>query len=77
MDEINYNETVIIPFMERKCRDLLGNNLVLEAKLLAELEKNKNLQAKIDLLQSKIDNTKRSKNKTDGTTAVAIDGETY
>ena len=42
MDEVNYNETIILPFLERKCRDLLGNNLVLEAKLLAEMETNKN-----------------------------------
>jgi len=77
MDEVNYNETIILPFLERKCRDLLGNNLVLEAKLLAEMEKNKNLQGKIDLLQTKIDSIKKSKKKTDGATAEAIDGETY
>ena len=77
MEEVNYNETIILPFLERKCRDLLGNNLVLEAKLLAEMEKNKNLQGKIDLLQTKIDSIKKSKKKTDGATAEAIDGETY
>ena len=76
MDEHNYNETVILPFLERKCRDLLGVNLVLEAKLLAEMEKAKNLQAKIEALQSKIDNMKKSKKK-DGATAEALDGETY
>ena len=77
MEEVNYNETIILPFLERKCRDLLGNNLVLEAKLLAEMEKNKNLQGKIDLLQTKIESIKKSKKKTDGATAEAIDGETY
>ena len=77
MEEVNYNETIILPFLERKCRDLLGNNLVLEAKLLAEMEKNKNLQGTIDLLQTKIDSIKKSKKKTDGATAEAIDGETY
>lgn len=76
MDDQNYNETVILPFLERKCRDLLGVNLVLEAKLLAEMEKSKNLQAKTEALQSKIDNMKKSKKK-DGATAEALDGETY
>jgi len=77
MDEVNYNETVILPYLEKKCRDLLGNNLVLEAKLLAEMERTKALQAKVDLLGSKIDTMKRSKKKTDGATAEALDGETY
>lgn len=76
MDEQNYNETVILPFLEKKCRDLLGINLVLEAKLLAEIEKAKNLKAKTEALQSKIDNMKKSKKK-DGATAEALDGETY
>jgi len=76
MDEQNYNETVILPFLEKKCRDLLGINLVLEAKLLAEIEKAKNLKSKTEALQSKIDNMKKSKKK-DGATAEALDGETY
>jgi uncharacterized membrane protein (DUF106 family) len=76
MDDQNYNETVILPFLERKCRDLLGVNLVLEAKLLAEMEKSKNLQAKTEALQSKIDNMKKSKKK-DGATVEALEGETY
>lgn len=78
MDEVNYNETVILPFLEKKCKDLLSLNLVLEAKLLAEMEKGKGLQGKVDLLQSKIDTIKKSKKKaTDGATAEALDGETY
>lgn len=79
MDEVNYNETVILPFLEKKSKDLLGVNLVLEARLLAEMEKSRVLQAKVDLLQSKIDSMKKSKKKatTDGATAEALDGETY
>jgi hypothetical protein len=78
MDEVNYNETVILPFLEKKCKDLLSLNLVLEAKLLAEMERGKGLQGKVDLLQSKIDSMKKSKKKpTDGATAEALDGETY
>ena len=73
MDEVNYNETIILPYLEKKCRDLLGNNLVLEAKLLAEMEKTKWLQNKIATLESKIDTV----NKKDGAKQDALDGETY
>lgn len=76
MEEVNYNESVILPFLEKKSKDLLGVNLVLEARLLAEMEKSRVLQAKVDLLQSKIDNTKKRK-KSDGAAAEALDGETY
>ena len=76
MEQVNYNETVILPFLEKKSKDLLGINLVLEARLLAEMEKTRVLQAKVDLLQSKIDSIKKRK-KNDGATAEALDGETY
>mgnify|MGYP003349202454 CR=1 FL=1 len=76
MDEVNYNETVILPFLEKKSKDLLGVNLVLEARLLAEMEKSRILQGRVDLLQSKLDSMKKRK-KTDGATAEALDGEIY
>jgi hypothetical protein len=44
MDEVNYNDKVIIPFLEKKCKDLLSHNLVLEAKLLVEQNKLKDFQ---------------------------------
>jgi len=76
MSDPNYNESVILPYLERKCKDLLSINLVLEGKLLAEMEKAKDLQNKVDLLQSKLDIVKKKK-KTDGATAEALDGEIY
>ena len=42
MEEVNYNDTVVVPFLEKKCKDLLAINLVLEAKLLIEQTKAKN-----------------------------------
>lgn len=44
MNEVNYNDTVIVPFLEKKCKDLLSLNLVLEAKLLVEQAKIKNFE---------------------------------
>lgn len=44
MNEVNYNDTVIVPFLEKKCKDLLSLNLVLEAKLLVEQTKIKNFE---------------------------------
>lgn len=39
MENVNYNEKVLLPFLEKKCKDLLTLNLVLEAKLLVEQNK--------------------------------------
>lgn len=77
MSEVNYNETVVLPFLEKKCKDLLSINLVLEARLLAEMERCKGLQTNINTLQTKLDNSRKSKKKIDGATAEALDGETY
>jgi hypothetical protein len=75
MSEPNYNELAILPFLERKCKDLLSINLVLEAKLLSEMEKTKWLQNKVDSLQTKLDKDKKTKKKSDSTDT--LDGETY
>jgi chromosome segregation ATPase len=45
MENINYNEKVVIPFLEKKCKDLLSINLVLEAKLMVEQNKYKDLES--------------------------------
>lgn len=45
MENINYNEKVVIPFLEKKCKDLLSVNLVLEAKLMVEQNKYKDLES--------------------------------
>lgn len=47
MSETNYNETVIIPFLQKKAQDLLNANMILEAHLLVEQSKYKNLENKL------------------------------
>jgi len=65
MEEVNYNDTVVIPFLEKKCKDLLALNLVLEAKLLIEQNKVKNFESfangeneKVEGLVNQIENLK-------------------
>ena len=43
MKPVNYNESVILPYLQKKVQDVLNNNLILEASLLVEQAKNKDL----------------------------------
>jgi len=54
MEDVNYNDTVIVPFLEKKCKDLLSHNLVLEAKLLVEQTKVKNYENFVNSENEKI-----------------------
>lgn len=72
MSEVNYNETVVIPVLQKKYQELMNNNLVLEVNLMVEQTKNRDLQAKIDTLQGKVDNFSKKKKKEE-----ALDGQTY
>lgn len=72
MSEVNYNETVVIPILQKKYQELMNNNLVLEVKLMVEQTKNRDLQTKIDALQSKVDGFAKKKKKEE-----ALDGQTY
>lgn len=58
MSEINYNEIIIIPFLQKKCQDLLNLNLVFEANLSVEQAKSKDsftyFSSQIEELQRKI-----------------------
>jgi hypothetical protein len=47
MSEPNYNETVIIPFLQKKTQDLLSTNMIFEAHLLVEQSKYKTLEDKL------------------------------
>ena len=65
MDEVNYNDTVVVPYLEKKCKDLLSLNLVLEAKLLIEQSKVKNFEnfankenEKVEGLVNQLENAK-------------------
>lgn len=46
MSEPNYNETVIIPFLQRKAQELMSTNMILEAHLLVEQSKVKTAEDK-------------------------------
>lgn len=60
MKEVNYNETVIIPLLQRKYQELMNSNLVLEASLLVEQTKNKDLMEKNQALEAKFGKKKKS-----------------
>jgi len=53
MSDINYNEKVVIPFLEKKCKDLLSLNLVLEAKLLVEQNRSKDVGEQFEEFSNK------------------------
>jgi hypothetical protein len=51
MNEVNYNETVVLPFLQRKYQEVVNNNLVLEANLVVEQAKNKDIAEKLTKTQ--------------------------
>jgi len=57
----NYNEAVILPFLEKRCKDLMTMTLVMEAQLLAEKEKTKDMQEYIGTLLVKLDGLRKTK----------------
>lgn len=67
MSEPNYNETIVIPLLQNKFRDLTNTNLILEANLLIERAKNADLTEKYNLLLNKLDKKKKNE-KLDGDT---------
>ena len=67
MSEPNYNESIVIPLLQNKFRDLTNANLVLEANLLIERAKNADLTEKYNLLLNKLDKKKKNE-KLDGDT---------
>lgn len=73
MSEVNYNETVVIPVLQKKYQDLMNSNLVLEVSLLVEQAKNRDLQQKLESSMSKVEalgkkNTKKKEEAFDGNT---------
>jgi hypothetical protein len=61
--EPNYNESVIIPLLQKKHTELTNANLVLEANLMVERAKNQFLSARLVEAQSKIDIGSKKKRK--------------
>ena len=64
--EVNYNETVILPLLQRKLSELTHANLVYEATALVEQARNKDLQEKITALEAKLVLDSTSKKKSTG-----------
>ena len=62
-DEINYNETVVIPFLQKKFQELTNQNLVLEVNLLIERQKNAQLEKDLEEAVSKLGKEDKKKKK--------------
>lgn len=73
MSEPNYNETVIIPMLQRKFQELVSQNLMLEANLLVERERNAWLSGQLQSTESRLDTVSKRKRKEEP----QIDGQTF
>jgi chromosome segregation ATPase len=52
MEEVNSTDRILVAFLEKKCKEMLSTNLVLEAKLVVEQTKSKDINQSI---QNEID----------------------
>lgn len=68
MSEPNYNESIVIPLLQGKFRELTNSNLVLEANLLIERAKLADLTEKYTTLFNKQEKKKKGEK---------LDGETF
>lgn len=50
----NYNDTVLIPFLQRKIQELTTQNLILEANLVIERQKLADVQKELTDLQNQL-----------------------
>jgi hypothetical protein len=70
-----YNESVIIPYLQKKYQELSNQNMVLEVNLLMERQKNAELESKLAEYTS-VDKPKEDKKKKK-TTEEVLDASTY
>jgi len=75
MNEVNYAETLILPYLQRKHQELTNQVLVLEVNLMVEQEKVKRLNEQIKILseQNSVKEMPTKKKKTEN----VLDGDTY
>ena len=73
-DGINYNETVVIPFLQKKFQELTNQNLVLEVNLLIERQKNAQLEKDLEEAVFKLGKEDKKKKKGE---AQVLDASTY
>jgi hypothetical protein len=71
MNEPNYNETVVIPLLQKKFQELTNENLVLEANLLVEKERNAFLQKELIRLRGESPPKRKRKDEPQ------VDGSTF
>lgn len=73
MSEPNYNETVVIPFLQKKYQDSANLALAYEANYLIEKAKNEFLKNQIIELTRKLDTFSKRKKKEE----IALDGQSF
>jgi hypothetical protein len=73
VSEPNYNETVVIPLLQKKYQDCANLALAYEANYLIEKAKNEFLQNQIQELTKKLDSYSKRKKKED----MALDGQSF
>ncbi len=54
INKVNYNETVVIPVLEKRFKDLVNANLNLEINLLVQQQINKDLEEEIKSLNEQL-----------------------
>ena len=74
MSEVNYNETVVIPVLQKKYQELMNSNLVLEVNLMVEQTKNRDIQQKLENALSKLESLSKKNGKKK---EESLDGQTY
>lgn len=75
MNEVNYNEIIVLPHLQRKYQELTNQVLILEINLMIEQDKVKKLSEQIQVLTAQ-NSSKDSSSKKKKTESI-MDGETY
>lgn len=79
MNEVNYNEIIVLPHLQRKYQELTNQVLILEINLMIEQDKVKKLSEQIQVLTAQLtaqNSSKDSSSKKKKTESI-MDGETY
>lgn len=79
MNEVNYNEIIVLPHLQRKYQELTNQVLILEINLMIEQDKVKKLSEQIQLLTAQLtgQNTSKESSSKKKKTESVMDGETY
>lgn len=69
----NYNESVVLPFFQRKYQEYLHLSMINEINFLVEQKKCQELEQKVAELTRKLESQKKKKKEEE----VSLDGQTY